>query len=427
MKTEQEKWLQAIFVKDKSRFKMIEVNPDKISQAEIVVGLPSYNEAESIANVVKQVDQGLGKYFKHKKAVIINADNDSADKTGQVFLNTQTKTPKIYLSTPANIRGKGYNLRNIFLKMKEIRAKAGLVVDADLKIVRPEWVKCLLGPILEGYDHTRPIYYRNRKDGSITKHICFPLVYGLLGYNIRQPIGGEVGFSKRLVEYWLSQQWFEEAEKFGIDIFMTFNAIKGGFKLCQIDLGSKIHKPSFPKLDYMFLEVVGAFFKLLSENKNLWQKKINVKELPLVCQTENKNNYPELQLDYKQFEEKALTEFSIHYKLIKEYITPALQLKLEKIFLKEKSLEMDSRFWAQTVYEIFYIYQGFPAKNFNQPTDLDRETIVKFLRAIYFGKIAWFIQETVHKSRGEVEGIVQEQAQIFYKDRDCLLSLMESP
>ena len=37
--------------------------PDKVKQADIIVGIPSYNEADSIGFVVEQVDKGLQKYF----------------------------------------------------------------------------------------------------------------------------------------------------------------------------------------------------------------------------------------------------------------------------------------------------------------------------------------------------------------------------
>ncbi len=395
---------------------MIEVNPDKIKKAEIVVGIPSYNEADSITKVVKEIDTGLKKYFKQKKTVIINVDNNSPDNTKQVFLNIKTESPKIYLSTPPGARGKGANLRNVFLKVKELGAIGGMLIDADIKNTNPKWVKCLIGPIIKGYDYISPVYCRDKLDGSITNNICFPLVYGLLGYNLRQPIGGEVGFSRDLVNYWLSQTWFKEVKKFGIDIFMSFNSIKGGFKLCRADLGSRLHKPSFLKLDYMFLEVVSTFFRLLTENKNLWQRKINLKQPPLVCKAEDKNNYPHLYTDYGQFEKKAISIFLTYYKSLKKYISSELQLKLEKIFLKEKTLKINSNLWAQIVYEIFYIYQ----------MNSNKKEIIKFLRVLYFEKMASFIEETFDKNQKEAEEIIQRQAQIFFNERSYLLSLMKN-
>jgi len=84
-----------------------EVNEKDIKEADIAVVIPSYNEADSISYPTKMVSEGLVKYFPDKKSVIINADNASPDKTEDVFLNTITNVPKIYITTPKNTPGKG--------------------------------------------------------------------------------------------------------------------------------------------------------------------------------------------------------------------------------------------------------------------------------------------------------------------------------
>ena len=68
-------------------------NPDRIQGAEIIVGIPSYNEADSIAYPTQITSQGLIKYFPDAESVIINVDNRSPDGTKDVFLNTPTKVP----------------------------------------------------------------------------------------------------------------------------------------------------------------------------------------------------------------------------------------------------------------------------------------------------------------------------------------------
>ena len=398
---------------------MIEVNPKKIKKAEIVVGIPSLNEADNINYVTKKVDQGLEQYFSQKTAVIINSDNHSPDNTGRVFLQTKTKTPKIYLSTPAGQRGKGNNLRNVFLKVKNLGARAAITIDADLKNVNPRWIKCLLGPIVKGYDFLTPFYHRHKYDGSITNHLAYPLIYGLLGYNIRQPIGGDMAFSKKMVEYWLSQKWSATAKSYGIDIFMTFNAIKSGFKLGQVDLGSKIHKPSLLKLDNMFLEVTKTLFSFLVDNKDLWLKKIDLGKPPLVCRVGGKIRFQKIPpVDYKEIEETALADFINHYQLVKEYLPPEIQEVLEKMFLKEKSLKIKAALWAKIVYQMFYLYQTH--------SNSDKEAIIKLLRTLYFGRMASAIKENHHRNRAESEKLIQKQASHFFKTRNYLLSLISS-
>ena len=393
---------------------MIEINPDKIKKAEIAVGIPSYNERDTISNVVKQVDKGLVKYFKNKSAVIINSDNNSLDKTKEVFLKTGTKTPKIYISTPKNIRGKGNNLRNLFLKIKDLKTEASINVDADLKSITPEWIKCLIAPIFKGYDYLTPIYLRHKRDASITNRLCYPLVYGLLGYDIRQPIGGDMGFSKKMVKYWLNQKWPDEVKGYGIDMFMTLYAVKSGFKLGQVYLGSKVHKPSAPKLDKMFLEVAETIFQFLAGNKGLWQRKIKLKKIPLVCNVKRKAGYPKTTFDVKRVEKEISQSFENHYRPIKSHISEDVSFQLERIFFKEKSLKIDNELWIKIVYQLFFIYQ----------TSLKKETLIKLLRVLYFARTISFIEETFNRNQKEAEKIIQDQAHHFFKTRNYLFSLI---
>ena len=82
----------------------------KNKKFDIIVGIPSYNEADSISNTVRKIDNGLSKYFPEFRALIINMDSQSSDDTGRIFLFTRTKTEKMLLSVDKQPYGKGANI-----------------------------------------------------------------------------------------------------------------------------------------------------------------------------------------------------------------------------------------------------------------------------------------------------------------------------
>ncbi|HPV30740.1 MAG TPA: glycosyltransferase, partial [Deltaproteobacteria bacterium] len=167
-----------------------------ITHTDIVVGIPSYNEAATISFPTSQAALGLQEHFNHMDAVIINCDNNSTDGTGKVFLNTDTRgIPKIYLSTPKGVKGKGNNFKNLFRKVLELNAKAVVVVDADLKSITPRWIKNLGEPLFNDFGFVAPLYVRHKYDGTITNNIAYPMTRSLYGRRVRQPIGGDFGFS----------------------------------------------------------------------------------------------------------------------------------------------------------------------------------------------------------------------------------------
>ena len=371
------------------------MNLNNVKKVDIAIGIPSYNEADSISNVVKNIDNGLQKHFKNKKSVIINIDNNSPDKTKEVFLKTKTRTPKIYISTPSGIKGKGRNLINFFAEFKKLKAEVGAVVDADLKSIIPDWIRCLIDPVFKGYDYLTPVYYRSKYNGTITNTFCYPLICGLLGKNIRQPIGGDFSFSRKMIEYWTLQKISLPAKGYGIDIFMTLSAIKSGLKLGQTNLGAKIHKPSALKLGNMFLEVSKTMFDFLEENKDLWQKEIKLIKPPLVSKIKNEVEFSEFTADMPGLK-KMRKRIAFEIKNIRQ--------KTKNNFPGYDFLEINNTDWIKIIHYLL--------NNYKQD-----KSIIKELRTFYFIRTSSFLKEVSDKTEKKSEKIIQRQAWQFFKQR----------
>ena len=362
------------------------INKSKVKQADLVVGIPSYNEADNIFFVAEQIDKGLTKYFKQYKAVIINVDHNSPDNTKGAFLSAKTKTAKIYISTPPNLPGKGNGFYNLFKFAKNLKTQAIVVVDADLKSISPEWIKWLITPILQGIDYATPFYSRCEYDGTITNNICYPLIYGLFGYNIRQPIGGDFSFSSKLLEYWLKQRWHKTVYQYGIDIFMTMNAILGGFKIAQAGLGAKIHKPSAPKLSSMFSQVVITLFEIIKENRKIWLNASSKKNIPYFG-SDIMMPPQTLNVDYKNIKKTALLNFQESEDILAAVLSKDVFKKVKKMYNK-KDINISDELWCKILYDAIYAYDK---------TDLG-DNIVEAVKQLDFGRFGSFFKRTAKLS-----------------------------
>src|SRR6476620_11116619 len=108
-----------------------------IGEVDILIGIPSYNNAKTIGHVVRAVMAGLAKYFSGRRSVLVNSDGGSVDGTPDVV--------------------------------------GRAVVDSDLRSITPEWIELLIGPVLNhGYDYVAPYYLRHKYDGTITNSIVYP-------------------------------------------------------------------------------------------------------------------------------------------------------------------------------------------------------------------------------------------------------------
>ncbi|HET9416762.1 MAG TPA: glycosyl transferase family 2, partial [Candidatus Limnocylindria bacterium] len=240
-----------------------------------MVGIPSFGNAETIGYVVRATTAGMVQYFPELKPILVNSDGGSPDDTPRVAVSTESPDylEKVILVSPKHklqritftyqgTSGKGTAVRALFEVARELKVKAMVMVDSDLRSIVPEWVELLAGPILKGgYDFVAPMYARYKYDGTITNNISYPLTRALYGARIRQPIGGDFAVSGDLVSRYLELDTFDDlTARFGIDIWMTHSAINEGFAVCQARLGAKIHDAKDPASDLgpMVRQVVGT-------------------------------------------------------------------------------------------------------------------------------------------------------------------------
>lgn len=263
--------------------------------ADLVVGIPSLNNAGTIGHVVRAVEAGLARFFPEARAVIVDVDGGSADGTPEAalvaaldprlaLLPAHPEHPVLRLATPyPGVPGKGSALRTVFAAAQALEARACAVVEADLRSIQPAWMELLLAPVLrEGFDFVAPLYQRHRYDGMVNTSIVYPLTRSLYGRRIRHPVGGECGLSARLVRHYLEQEvWETDVARFGIDPWMTTTALTGGFQVCQAFLGAKIHDAKDPALNSVLQDVVGAVFGLMESRAEMWKEVRGSSAVPL--------------------------------------------------------------------------------------------------------------------------------------------------
>jgi len=391
-----------------------EENPRNVTEADIVVGIASYQEADSIAYPTEQASLGLQKYYPDRKAVILNCDNDSPDGTEQAFMGTKTDVPKIYVTTPPDTPGKGYNFENMFRKVLELDAKMLICVDADLLSISPEWIKYFVEPLEDGYDFINPIYSRHKYDGTITNNLCMPLVYGLFNRNIRQPIGGDFAMSAKLAKHLICQPWHRTTEEYGIDIFMTMNAILGGFRMGETGLGSKIHKPSAPKLGPMFIQVVSTAFLTVIRSFETWKSAEAIEQAPLYG-LRRKMPAQKLDVDRSAIEKNARDGFVEAQGQLEKCLSSSLYKDLSSMFCGG-SIDITAEQWCQIVYDMIAAFA----------TAHDQLSVVESLKGLYFGRALSFMNRTWDWRTDEAEEEIMAQADIFHDKRNYLIKKLET-
>lgn len=392
----------------------IERKRSEIGQVDIVVGIPSYNNARTINHVVSAVDTGLTKYFKGQKSVIVNSDGGSTDGTTETVRSASPDHKAVFLAHPISpihrittpyhgLPGKGSAFRTIFSIARELEAKACCVVDADLRSITPEWVELLLLPVYrEGFDFVAPLYTRHKYDGTITNSVIYPVTRALYGRRIRQPIGGEFGFSGRLASHYLSQDvWHTDVARFGIDIWMTTEAIAGGFPICQAYLGAKIHDPKDPGADLsdMFVQVIGSLLSLTVKHHLEWKDVSKTEDVPSFGFRYSVGVVP-IRVNI----ERMVKSFRLGAENLRDvwglFLDAAVVSEIMAIASKEPpAFHFPDELWARVVYDCILAYRH---------KRLSSEHLLKSIIPLYFGRTASFFLDVEHKSDEEAEEAIEK-------------------
>lgn len=404
---------------------------DEIRHADIVVGIPSYNNSKTIGHVVQAAHAGLTKYFPGYNSIIVNSDGGSKDGTPDVVTRANLPDAQLLmLSTPLKpvhrlsfpyhgIPGKGSAFRMIFQMAALLDARACVVVDSDLRSITPEWFDLLIRPVIDGgFDFVAPYYHRHKYDGTITNSIVYPLTRCLYGQRLRQPIGGDFGVSRALFNRYLERDdWETDVARFGIDIWMTTIAVAEGFKVCQSFLGAKLHDAKDPGADLsaMLQQVTSSVFLLMREYQDTWRLRQGSEPAPLFGFRYDVGLDPinvNLARMLDAFRNGAADLAGVWRLALRPETLSAITALAKSA--KPDDFHLDDELWVRIVYEF-----ACTAKS----NRLERTTLLKSITPLYLGRVASFVIETAEMGAAEVESRIERLCLTFEQMKPYLIEI----
>lgn len=394
---------------------------EEVESADILVGIPSYNNEKTIAHVIQMVTHGLAKHYKDRRCVIFIADGGSTDDTREVAKEFQVQPwQEKIVSIYRGPSGKGTALRSVFEAANRLKVNACAVVDSDLRSITPDWIQHLLDPVLSrGYQFVAPVYLRHKYDATITNNIVYNLTRALYGKRIRQPIGGDFAISRDLAKFYVEQDvWQSDVARYGIDIWMTTNAVTQNFRICQSNLGVKIHDAKDPAehLGPMFRQVVWTIFSLMERFESYWKGIQGSEQVDLFGYEGGAEPEP-VKIDVEGMIQHFKTGFQQFSSLWREIFSEASFSAIQVAAQQESRafyLPIDA--WVRILYEL--------AATFHSWT-VNRNKLVDLSTPLYYARVASFVVQSWDMSSQEANALVEEQALEFEEHKDYLIQVWD--
>jgi glucosylglycerate synthase len=371
-----------------------------VGEVDLLVGIATFNDAKTIKHVIQAVQIGLVKYFPRQRTVLVNPDGGSRDGTPEVVESSTIPDFRSVLATnPLRTMhtvttgyhaaiGTGEAVRLILAAADLLRAKACALISPDLLSITPEWIDALLRPVYrEGFDFLTPIYERHKFDALLIRNILSPLIRASYGCEIREPAGGEFGFSGALACQFLAQDvWHEDFVRYGWPLWMTTTALSGGYRLCQSFLGPKIHseKGAGETLPATIQRIVGALFRSMEAHESFWVVRTGLKTAPTFGFQAELDLAP-VRVNRKRMSQMFRTGVEELSSILEQILSgPTVQGIREIAKVTDAGFQFPDELWVKTIYEFAAAYHH---------SVINRDHLLQALTPVYRGRVGAYLLE----------------------------------
>jgi hypothetical protein len=264
-----------------------------VGQVDILVGLPTLDNAARIVNIVRAIHQAFIRDFPRLRAVMLNSDGGSSDGTPDL-IRAASLTDADVVQTSHSLRtlhrviapyhglpGKLTALRTIFAAAALTQARVLVIVDPNGPIHNPAHVTELIAPVASAeVEFLTPRYRRHPADGPLVTQLVRPLVRALYAVALDEPLGSEFSCSGRFASHCLDQDiWNNETGRFAIDLWLRAEAIAKNFSIGQIWRPAGASAGVRATLRETVQQIVLSMVEILRAHDSFWRAADGLREL----------------------------------------------------------------------------------------------------------------------------------------------------
>jgi hypothetical protein len=398
-----------------------------VGEVDLLVGVPTHNNAKTVGETVQAIRAGLLKYFPRERAVVLNADGGSKDGTREVVaagsINDLQRSSDLYalrtLPCISTVYGDSpateVALRTILAAAELLRARACAIVSPESTNITPEWIERLLRPVYrDNFDLVTPVYRRHKFDGLLLRNLIYPMTRALYAKRVREPYAVEFAFSGHFCSHLLEMQvWDHDGGGIGTEMRMTIAAMAGGFRLDQTFLGTKLHLDrSAADLVPAMRQTVGTLFWSLEPNFEYWSANRNTESVP-TCGAEYDLTVEPIRVNRKRLYQQFSSGVAELEPVLQSILSAQTLSEVQSLAaLTEDDFRYPHELWVKTAYEFAASYHK---------SVINRDHIIQALAPLYRGKVYTFLLENRDASGDQVEANVEQLCLTFERLKPYLL------
>jgi len=396
--------------------KLVQDNPDNVTRADVAIGIATCSDGTSLSRSLEQVDRELSTHYPGRSMVMICCNSRSDEATRQAFMETRTRSPKIYLTAGNGDTGRASDLLLLLEKAVELTPEAVVALNAERLTSTRHLIRNLCEPLFQSYHFVAPLYVHRKYAGPFTSNVAYPLIRALYGRRVRQPLGEELGFSGRMAHilHEAGQRW---PGGFGTRIWMTTTAMQHKVAVMQSFMGSPKEEgfAEFSEsLEDELRGILQAIFELMCRHEEFWkQVKWSKPTAVFGVGSGFVDTAPQVDLDTEWLRAQVSQRLTRYWDLCRTILDPENFESLDRLLTGWRAdAGFSAELWAKIVYDAAVAFKR---------SQVCREDLLNTLLILYYAKTLWFVIETRAMSAQEVEGYIENQCLVFEQTKPYLL------
>ena len=396
-----------------------------VGQVDVLVGLPTLNNAGTVVDVVRAVNVCFTRDFPRLRTVLINSDGGSTDGTPDLIRDATVSEADMVLTSHSlrtlhrvmapyhGLPGKHTALRTVLAAAALTQARALVVLDPAGPATEPERVTEMIAPITRSdVEFLTPRYRRHPRDGPLVTQLVRPLVRSVYGVALDEPLGVEFSCSGRFASHCLDQEmWDREAARFAIDLWLRTEAIAAGFPLGPIWRPITTSAGARASLREAVQQVILALMESLRAHESFWLQATGAAELR--TWGDAPATPPEApSWDFRALAEQARQDIT----QIRPLLDGVLDADLVTGLISDVSApgaRLDDERWGRIVYAIASATRRGPASV---------EHLAGMFVPLYLWRAAAFLGETSHDADAVVEARLDSLCETFQRLKAVLVA-----
>ena len=324
--------------------------------------------------------------------------------------------------TGAPLQSMSTACQSLFTVTEKMGARACCLVASEIESAKPQWVCQLLQPLLESeFDLVAPYYSPRRLQGLLNSSIVYPLTRCLYGKRIHNPLGPDVGVSRRLAQKILGTNRNASAGSSQTHPLASLApiAVCEDLKICQVHVGARVYPPmDWMNMSSLVAQVLGSVFVEMERSAACWQRMRGSASVPA------RGERMALSQETGTLDMNRMVEtFQLGVRDLQEIwglvLPPATLFELRKLSrLSPEKVHMPDELWARIVFD-FALAHRLRAIN--------RDHLLRSMTPLYLAWVVSYARELETAAMTSVEQRIERLSLAYESAKPYFISRWRWP